>query len=232
VTLFDFSLNIGTAFLLGLTLGLERELRNHEAGLRTNTLVAVGAALFVSLSHLIYPTGDQSRIAAQVVSGIGFLAGGVIIRDGFSVRGMTTAATLWCTAAIGTLAGSGFPAHAAVGTVVVLVLHTFFRPLTNHLDAWARRISGPETNYRISYVVESSREVTARTDLVDHLRTSPGISIQGIKTEIASPQEYEVMVQLRTQDPRDSFIEQIAARLRAEYKVRIVSWEKMNNHSW
>lgn len=90
-----FAANVGTAFLLGLLIGLERELRRHEAGLRTNALVALGAALFVSLSRLFDNEGSPTRVAGQVASGIGFLAGGVIIRDGFSVRGLTTAATLW-----------------------------------------------------------------------------------------------------------------------------------------
>src|SRR6266403_2205956 len=103
-----YAANIAVAFLLGLAIGLERELRHHEAGLRTNALVALGAALFVSLARLYDHEGSPTRVAGQVVSGIGFLAGGVIIRDGFSVKGLTTAATLWCTAAVGTLAGSGF----------------------------------------------------------------------------------------------------------------------------
>src|SRR5262245_50173167 len=92
---------------MGVAIGLERQFRQHTAGLRTNALVCVGAALFVSLSRFISPDTSPTRVAAQVVSGIGFLGGGVILREGFNVRGMNTAATLWCSAAVGTLAGAG-----------------------------------------------------------------------------------------------------------------------------
>ena len=113
----DYLIFVGrtvAALLMGAGLGLERQYRGHPAGLRTNALVSVGAALFVSLSGLLPgPNVDPTRIASYVVSGIGFLGGGVILREGFSVRGMNTAATLWCTAAVGTLCGSGFVAEAA-----------------------------------------------------------------------------------------------------------------------
>src|ERR1700722_15434038 len=93
-----FALRIGFALLLGALIGLERQWRQHTAGLRTNTLVCLGAALFVSLAPLIGQPSESTRDAAQVVSGIGFLGGGVILREGFTVRGMNTAATLWCSA--------------------------------------------------------------------------------------------------------------------------------------
>src|SRR5271154_5826230 len=102
-----FTLNVGAAMLMGVALGLERQYRSHPAGLRTNSLVCVGAAMFVSLSGLMGV--NDTRIASYIVSGIGFLGGGVIIREGFNVRGMNTAATLWCSAAVGSLAGAGFP---------------------------------------------------------------------------------------------------------------------------
>src|SRR6516162_6818147 len=116
----DFTLNIGAALVMGVVIGLERQWRQHTAGLRTNTLVCLGAALFVAMGALI---AEPSRVAAQVVSGIGFLGGGVILREGFTVRGMNTAATLWCSAAVGVLAGTGFLVEAALGTAAVLIVH-------------------------------------------------------------------------------------------------------------
>lgn len=115
-----FVLGIAFAFLMGSALGLERQIHQHPAGLRTNALVCVGAALFVSLSRLMPCEASPSRIAAQVVSGIGFLGGGVILREGLNVRGVTTAAMLWCSAGLGTLAGAGFWVEAGVGTGIIL----------------------------------------------------------------------------------------------------------------
>ena len=103
------------ALALGTVIGLERQWRQHPAGLRTNALVAIGAALFVSLSRLVPGDASPTRVAAYVVSGVGFLGGGVILKEGANVRGITTAATLWCSAAVGTLTGMGFGLHAAVG---------------------------------------------------------------------------------------------------------------------
>src|SRR5690348_3454172 len=95
--------NIAAALFMGMAIGLERQYRQHNAGLRTNTLVALGAALFVSLSILMDDTNSPTRIASYIVSGLGFLGGGVILRDGLNVKGLNTAASLWCSGAVGTL---------------------------------------------------------------------------------------------------------------------------------
>jgi putative Mg2+ transporter-C (MgtC) family protein len=126
----ELLLRIGLAAVLGGAIGLERELREREAGLRTHMLVSVGAALFTLVSAYAWTDWrfstesgivfDPTRIAAQVVTGIGFLGAGAIIRQGLSVRGLTTAATLWVVAAIGMATGAGYYAAAAITTVLVL----------------------------------------------------------------------------------------------------------------
>jgi len=113
------------AFLLGGAVGVEREIRNQPAGFRTHAILAIGAALFMIISikgaHIYGPkTSDPMRIAAQVVSGIGFLGAGAILRIGVSIKGLTTAASLWTTAAIGLACGAGFYLPAVLATVLVL----------------------------------------------------------------------------------------------------------------
>jgi putative Mg2+ transporter-C (MgtC) family protein len=106
----DFTLRLMGAFTLGSAIGLERQWRQRMAGLRTTALVSTGASLFVMLSVLTPGDASPTRVAAQIVSGIGFLCGGVILRDGASIRGLNTAATIWCAAAIGSyLAQDYFP---------------------------------------------------------------------------------------------------------------------------
>ena len=122
---------LSLAAVLGGAIGFERELRDREAGLRTHLLVCLGSALFTIVSAYGFreflASGDQviradpTRIAAQIVTGIGFLGAGAIIRQGLSVRGLTTAATLWVAAAIGIAAGAGYYAGAVLGTVITLV---------------------------------------------------------------------------------------------------------------
>ncbi len=123
-------LRVVLAAVLGGAIGIEREIREREAGLRTHMLVAVGAALFTLASaygfrdFLVHGgsvvRADPTRIAAQIVTGIGFLGAGAIIRQGLAVRGLTTAATLWVVAAIGLAAGAGYYSAAVITTVIVL----------------------------------------------------------------------------------------------------------------
>jgi len=131
LSLGEVLLRVVLAGVLGGAIGAEREIREREAGLRTHMLVAVGAALFTLVSaygwadfHFSQKSGvtyDPSRIAAQIVTGIGFLGAGAIIRQGLSVRGLTTAASLWVVAAIGLASGAGYYSGAIITTVVVLV---------------------------------------------------------------------------------------------------------------
>jgi putative Mg2+ transporter-C (MgtC) family protein len=114
------AINLAVALGLSAVIGFERQWRNRLAGLRTNTLVSLGAATFVIFAALTPGEASPTRVAAQVVSGIGFLGAGLIFREGLSVRGLNTAATLWCSAAIGVLAGAGFLLYATVATGFVV----------------------------------------------------------------------------------------------------------------
>ena len=145
-------LRVGLAALLGGAIGLERELREREAGLRTHLLVSVGAALFTMVSAYAWTDWnfsnreglvfDPTRIAAQVVTGIGFLGAGAIIRQGLSVRGLTTAATLWVVAAIGMATGVGYYEAALVTTALVLLSLWPLRILAYRLAARTRPEEG------------------------------------------------------------------------------------------
>lgn len=121
-----FIIRLTICFILSILIGIERQLRHRMVGLRTNVLVCVGAFLFVYLSFGIN-VSDKTRVAAQVVSGIGFLGAGVILRDGSKIKGLNTAATLWCVAAIGTLCASGLVIEATIGTIFVLLSNIILR---------------------------------------------------------------------------------------------------------
>jgi putative Mg2+ transporter-C (MgtC) family protein len=132
----DLTLRLLLAAGLGAAIGIERELHRKPAGLRTNILIAVGAALFTTLSvHFAGVGGTPDRIAAQIVTGVGFLGAGAILHSGVSVQGMTTAATIWVNAAVGMAAGSGQYLMATVATVITLVVLAVFAPL----EEWFER---------------------------------------------------------------------------------------------
>ena len=130
----DFILRLFTAFIFGSIIGFERQWQMKSAGLRTNTLVSVGSAAFILLSIIITKyEGDPSRIAAQIVTGIGFLGAGVILRDGLTVQGLNTAATIWCSSSVGSLAGFGLYKEAAAVTFIIVITHLLYRPVSNCL---------------------------------------------------------------------------------------------------
>jgi len=129
------------AAALGAALGFERELRQKSAGLRTNILIAVGAAVFTMMSiELADAAGtDPTRIAAQIVTGVGFLGAGAIMRTGSGVQGLTTAATVWVNAAVGVAAGGGKTHLAIIGTGVTLAALLLLAPVERRIDRFARR---------------------------------------------------------------------------------------------
>lgn len=130
----EFLTRVGLAALLGIAIGFERQWRQKAAGLHTSSLVSVGAALFGLLDKTL-GAGDTTRIVAGVVTGVGFIAGGVILRSGFNVTGLNTAATIWATAAVGALAGFGFAEEAAIGAAMIIALNLILQPLANAIDA-------------------------------------------------------------------------------------------------
>ncbi len=128
----DFINRLICCLSLGLLIGLERLWGKHAIGLRTNVLVCIGAFLFVCFAIQIGAT-DITRIAAQIVSGIGFLGAGVIIKDGGNIKGLNTAATLWCIAAIGILCGGGLLLEATTGAFVILFTNIILKKITNNI---------------------------------------------------------------------------------------------------
>lgn len=124
-----FLYRISVSFILSLLIGLERQIRGRAIGLRTSVLVSIGTFMFVSFSVQMMAY-DVTRIASQVVSGIGFLGAGVIIKDGTNIKGLNTAATLWCNAAIGVLCAGGLIVEAAIGTGFILFCNIILRYVT------------------------------------------------------------------------------------------------------
>ena len=129
---------LALAALLGAFVGIEREIRGYPAGVRTIALVALGSALFTEVSSL---TGEEDRIAAGIVTGIGFLGAAVVFREGYSVRGITTAATIWAAAAVGMAIGRELYVVATLGAVLIFVILEA-KPLTGRIDDFIRRIGG------------------------------------------------------------------------------------------
>jgi putative Mg2+ transporter-C (MgtC) family protein len=192
----DLAIRMLVAAVLGAAIGLEREIHEHPAGMRTHLLVSLGSAIFTVLSiygfqgvggNGVAATVDPTRIAAQVVSGIGFLGAGAILKDGIVIRGLTTAASLWATAAVGMAAGAGEYVIGAVGAGIVLIS---LWPL----NALAERLHGsatPEVQVRLQL---------DRVDLVGRVSSillENKLEIGSISTQRLSKNSYQADLMVR-----------------------------------
>jgi putative Mg2+ transporter-C (MgtC) family protein len=171
--------NISLAMLLGGAIGFERQWNQGMAGLRTNTLVAFGSACFVTIGiHM----GDD-RVAAQLVSGIGFLGAGVILHEGPTIRGLNTAATLWCAAAAGALAGVGLRIEAIYAAVGVVLLNLGLRRIQTAINQRAPHPIDVETAYTIEIVCRVGDEESVYQQLS---RGGTGLELRAVRREPAA----------------------------------------------
>jgi putative Mg2+ transporter-C (MgtC) family protein len=168
----DTLVSLFTAFVLGTLIGAERQYRQRTAGLRTNVLVAVGAAAFVDLAMHLTGADGAVRVIAYVVSGIGFLGAGVIMKQGMDVRGLNTAATLWASAAVGSCAGADMVAQAVALTVFVIAGNTMLRPLVNAINRIPLNEKTSEATYYFKLAVATDALPDMRDRLIDKLEAA------------------------------------------------------------
>jgi putative Mg2+ transporter-C (MgtC) family protein len=220
-----YSLRFGAALLFGCAIGIERQWRQRMAGTRTHALVAAGASAFVMSGFLIQ--GDSSglaRIVSYVVSGVGFLGAGVIFKEGMQVRGLNTAATIWCSAAVGVLSGLGYAEYALVTTMGVLVTNTLLRPLAYKLHPPAVDEASRETNYHFELVCKRLDEARMRGILLQTVSRLP-VSLYALASEdIDHSERMLIDADLRSTCRNDESLEQLVARLSLEDGVTSVSW--------
>ncbi len=220
----QFYSNLLLAIILGAVIGLERQWRQRMAGLRTNALVAAGAALYVGLSQDMPADGDHHRIAAQIVSGVGFLGAGVIMRDGLNVRGLNTAATIWCSAAIGSLAGCGSPLKATIGALAILATNIFLRPVAKKINAQpADALTEQEFRYQIRVVCREPDESHIRALVLQSVSVSP-LVLRSIHSEDTNDLKTLVTADVENGQKNNSLVEQVVSRLSLEKGVSAASW--------
>jgi putative Mg2+ transporter-C (MgtC) family protein len=225
MTWYVFGIRLIVALVLGALVGAERQWRQRTAGLRTNCLVAVGSAMFVMMGGLIGGDGSQGRVAAYVVSGIGFLGGGVILKDGFSIRGLNTAATLWCTAAIGTLAGLGHTTLSFLGTVAILAANLLLRPLAQRINRTPVQAAEDLVLYLFECVCRTSDEAHIRALLLQNIGRTPLVLYALHSEDEEGAKSVRVRAQLKSTGRKDEFLEQIVTRLSLEPGVTTIRWE-------
>lgn len=178
----DIALRLLVALLLGGVIGIERQWRQRAAGLRTNALVALGAAGFALIGLTIPGESSPTRMAAQVVSGIGFLGAGAILHQGINVRGLNTAATLWCSAAVGVACGAGLLDLALIVGGLIVVVNIILRPIVAAVDRTPSAGAEVESAWRVTATCTAAAEAEIRLLLLKQIGAG-GLRLHRLETE-------------------------------------------------
>lgn len=222
----DTVVSLGAAFLFGTLIGAERQYRQRTAGLRTNVLVAVGSAAFVDLAASIGGVPDAMRVAANVVTGVGFLGAGVIMKEGMNVRGLNTAATLWCSAAVGCCAGADRLPEAALITFIIIAGNTVLRPVARAIDRAPLDARQSEVSYEVRLTVDADASAGLRDVLIDTLEG--GKYLVGDVNEETGPDGAVVLVaKLVSTSVVPAELDAISDRLATLPRVRHSTWESV-----
>jgi len=220
----DTLVSLAVAFVLGALIGAERQYRQRTAGLRTNVLVAVGAAAFVDLAMHLAGADGAVRVIAYVVSGIGFLGAGVIMKQGLDVRGLNTAATLWASAAVGSCAGADMAAQAAALTVFVLAGNTLLRPLVNAINRIPLDAQSTEATYEFKLAVTPEALPDMRDRLVEQLEKA-NYPVADVEVVEHGDDLLEIVATLVSTAIHPAELEAVVADLERQPGVRHATWE-------
>lgn len=214
-----FLIRILTCFLLGILVGIERQYRHRLVGIRTIVLVCLGSFMFMIVSFNLI-TNDQTRIAAQIVSGIGFLGAGVILRDGTKIKGLNTAATLWCVASIGVLTASGMLFEATIGTLLVLFANIFLRLIAQRVMEKVKMNDKEECV--VSVLCEKKTETVIRTLIAKHVERNDLI-LHKIERNVITEDNVEFKAVIVTS--RVEMAQELVNKLSIEPGVVMVKWD-------
>jgi putative Mg2+ transporter-C (MgtC) family protein len=220
----DIVIRLATALVIGAIIGVERQWRQRMAGLRTNALVSIGAAGFVVFSTTA--SGDNTTVvAAQIVSGIGFLGAGVILREGINVRGLNTAATLWCSAMVGTFAGAGQLLASVLAGAFVVGTNLFLRPLVRLINRQPLGAAEVETQYAVELRCQGQQEAHVRALLLQ-AASSVGLGLRRLTSEnLEDSPQVTVSALLVSATRNDAALEQIIGRMSLEPFVTAAHWQ-------
>lgn len=228
MTLEDFCIRIAVAIFVGCMVGFERQWINRIAGMQTNALVCAGACLFLLGSDFMQHEGQShSRIAAQIISGIGFLGAGMIFKEGFTAHGINTAATVWCSAALGILIGIGQIPFALVGAVAIVIMNIAIRKIDHmiaskrkHLD---RRIV---YSYDLKILCSKERYAATREHILGMINQDPDTHVTGVKTDWKKSENCEFEISISNYHLEKSWIQKMADDMSKINGALVVDWRQ------
>ena len=228
-----FAIHLVFAAFFGALIGLERQVSRHPAGILTNLIVCLGAFSFAAFSFLVVPAElkDITRVAAQVVSGIGFLGAGVIMREGGNVRGLNTAATVWASAAVGILCCLDNLCYAALVSAAIVLLHLVLHPVSEKIDKMRKydksdRRMNQEAMYHISVVCPEDVELDVRKNIMHIIKHEPEALLHTLETVGTDDENNKkIRAYITTKTDNDSLIENLITQVGKSSKVISTSWK-------
>jgi putative Mg2+ transporter-C (MgtC) family protein len=231
----NYLLRLALALALGATIGAERQWRQRMAGLRTNALVALGACCFTVFGLVTPGDASPTRVAAQVVTGIGFLGAGVIMREGLNVRGLNTAATLWCAAAVGVFCGAGAFVLALGATGLIVGANLGLRPLVRLINRQPEAGAEVEYLYHVSVTCKASKEEHIRALLMQAI-AGGDVRLRRLESEdLPAPEgvsdRVAVSAELISGGRSEALLEGIVGRLSLEPSVSRAGWAEASGQS-
>lgn len=216
MSIYDFIIRLVIVLVIGFSVGLERQLTGHNTSYKTTTLIAVGSYIFIATE--VFIGSDATRMAANVITGIGFLCSGVIFKNGFSVNGLTTAATLWCTSAIAVLVGYGYIIEGVIGACIVVVSNIVTSVIFNRKDNSAFS-NNSDVTYTIKVECERSDVKKIKKAVLEGLPKK--IILNSIDVETLPKSKYQVTFQMSSKDEIVSEVSDICDKVLGKNAISV-----------
>ena len=229
ISIEELAIRLAVALVLGALIGIERQWRQRTAGLRTNVLVALGSASFTVFSVMTPDEISPTRVAAQVVSGIGFLGAGVIMRTGVNIQGLNTAATLWCAVAVGIFAGAGYLVPAAIATGFIVLTNLALRPLVRLINRQPLVMTEIEQHYAITVVTRSPQEAHIRALILQGVSRG-NLRLRRLESsDRPEGDRVSITAEMVAAESSDAVLEEITGRPSLEPNVTAAKWTARND---
>ncbi len=223
VSFTDSLVSLGTAFVLGTLIGVERQYRQRTAGLRTNVLVAVGAAAFVDVGLRLSGADGAVRVLAYVVSGVGFLGAGAIMKEGANIRGLNTAATLWGSAAVGGAAGADLIAESALIAMFVLASNTLLRPVVDGINRQPLSETSTEATYEV-HLTARPEALAALRERLEELLDAQNYAVRDSRSVERGEDAVELTLTLAGTSARPAELDAVVAEIAARPGASHATW--------
>ncbi|MBQ7202749.1 MAG: MgtC/SapB family protein [Eubacterium sp.] len=237
ITLSGFSVHLLAAAILGAIIGFERQWTRHQAGILTNVIVCIGSYAFTAFSFIVANGGvDITRVASGIVSGIGFLGAGLILREGSNIRGLNTAATVWATSAVGILCCVKNLLYPIIVGIVIVIVHLVLHPISDYISKLRKydktdKKKNKEAFYRISVVCPEDSELEVRKSIMSIIKNEPDALLHTLESTDSRSDEHnkKIRAHISTKNEDVSLVEKLITQVGKNEEIISAGWKIEND---